>query len=305
MKFNEFEYFLTIAELGSLSKAAEKLYVSQPSLTQYINRLEDNLGIKLFDRSKSPINLTPAGELYLKYAVDSMERKKKLLNEFEEIKNDERGKISFAIHFQLGSRILPDVLPEFYTRYPKIKVDFYEERSTSELEHLVNSGKVDFAIIYLPNIKYFKYYEQLMGQDIVMICSKNNKICLTYPANPYSPYEIEINEIAKEKFIMLRPTQDVYKVVSAMLHENDIYPENVVTSGNINTIINLVAKDVGISFIPSIYLKNDDLANNIAMYKIKDYPLRWPLFIVYNSSNIITKPMKLFINTFKECYTIS
>ena len=77
MKFNEFEYFLTIAELGSLSKAAEKLYVSQPSLTQYINRLEDNLGIKLFDRSKSPINLTPAGELYLKYAVDSMERKKK------------------------------------------------------------------------------------------------------------------------------------------------------------------------------------------------------------------------------------
>ena len=184
-------------------------------------------------------------------------------------------------------------------------MDFYEERSTSELEHLVNSGKVDFAIIYLPNIKYFKYYEQLMEQDIVMICSKNNKICLTYPANPYSPYEIEINEIAKEKFIMLRPTQDVYKVVSAMLHENDIYPENVVTSGNINTIINLVAKDVGISFIPSIYLKNDDLANNIAMYKIKDYPLRWPLFIVYNSSNIITKPMKLFINTFKECYTIS
>lgn len=307
MKDNEFDYFLAIAKEGNLSRAAEKLFISQPYLTQYINKLEDSLGIKLFNRKKNPITLTPAGELYLKYAKESIERHKILLNSFDELKNEESGSISFVIHYQLGSRILPDVLPVFHNKYPKISVNFYEERATHELMSYINGNKIDFAIIYMPSISYFKYYELLMEQDIVMICSKDNEFCATHPANPYSPppYEIDLNEVRNEKVIMLNPSQSIYKVISNMYKEHGISPNCVANSSNVNTIIGLVSKNFGISFLPQIYLKNSPLTENIATFKIKDYPLKWPLFIVYNNANIITKPMKLFVNTFKECFGIN
>lgn len=143
-----------------------------------------------------------------------------------------------------------------------------------------------------------------MEQDIVMICSKDNKFCISHPVNTYSPYEVELSDIKNEKVIMLNPSQAIYKVISNMYQEYGIKPNCIANSGNINTIIGLVSKNLGISFIPQIYLKHSLMAENIATFKIKDYPLKWPLFIVYNNSNIITKPMKLFVSTFKECFGI-
>lgn len=304
MKDNEFDYFLTVVKEQNLSRAAEKLFISQPYLTQYINKLEDNLGIKLFNRNKSPITLTPAGKVYLKYAEESIENWKILFKKFDDIKNEESGSISFAIHYQLGSKILPKVLPEFNRKYPKIHIKFYEERSTNELMSYLNGNKIDFAIIYMSSVSYVKYYELLMEQEIVMICSKEHRLCKLYPVNSYSPYEIDLEEIKNERIIMLNPAQAIYKVISDMFNEYGIRPDCVANSGNINTIIGLVANNFGISFVPQMYLQNNIEIEKIASFRIKNYPLKWPLFIVYNNSNIITKPMKLFVNTFKDCFNI-
>ena len=90
-------YFLTIAEEGNLNTAAQKLYVSQPSLSKYIQRLEHQLGTKLFDRSCSPMKLNEAGNLYLRHLMDSMEQEKQLLDQLQEIDGEIRGTLRLGI----------------------------------------------------------------------------------------------------------------------------------------------------------------------------------------------------------------
>ena len=91
MVLHNYEYFVAIVDEGSLTKAAEHLYVSQPSLSQYLKRLEANLGVELFDRSASPLRLTYTGERYYQYVLQMMKLDENIRREFQDIKNQTSG----------------------------------------------------------------------------------------------------------------------------------------------------------------------------------------------------------------------
>lgn len=91
MVFKNFEYFIAIAEEGSISKAAERLYISQPSLSKYLKRLEENFGEELFCRESYPLKLTKAGELYLSYVKELTKKETRLLEELSYLRNSEAG----------------------------------------------------------------------------------------------------------------------------------------------------------------------------------------------------------------------
>ena len=110
MIFKNYEYFLTIAEEGNISSAARKLFVSQPSLSQYLKRLETNLGVELFDHTRYPLQLTYAGERYLAYVQDLFNLDRRMQQEFSDITQNRRGKIRLGIAYWRGSNVLPQVL---------------------------------------------------------------------------------------------------------------------------------------------------------------------------------------------------
>lgn len=93
MVLHNYEYFVAIVDEGSLTKAAEHLYVSQPSLSQYLKRLEANLGVELFDRSASPLRLTYTGERYYQYVLQMMKLDENIRREFQDIKNQTSGRL--------------------------------------------------------------------------------------------------------------------------------------------------------------------------------------------------------------------
>ena len=97
MVFRNYEYFVSIVEAGSLTKAAERLYVSQPSLSQYLKRLETNLGVELFDRSTSPLRLTYTGERYYQYVLQLMKLDENVRREFQDIQNQISGRLRIGV----------------------------------------------------------------------------------------------------------------------------------------------------------------------------------------------------------------
>ena len=111
MYFKNCEYFMAIADEGSVSKAAEKLFISQPSLSKYLKRLEDNLGKPLFFRDSHPMRLTPAGEIYYRYIHEISERERRLKQEFTELESTPKGTVSVGITIWRSSVLLPLVLP--------------------------------------------------------------------------------------------------------------------------------------------------------------------------------------------------
>lgn len=97
MVFRNYEYFAAIVEAGSLTRAAEQLYISQPSLSQYVKRLEANLGVELFDRSTSPLRLTYTGERYYQYVLQLMKLDENVRREFQDIKNQTSGRLRLGV----------------------------------------------------------------------------------------------------------------------------------------------------------------------------------------------------------------
>lgn len=116
--YSKLQYIIAIADKKSISQAARDLYISQPALTKYISTLEDELGVQLFDRTSTPIQLTYAGEVYLEYAKLQSGMEKKMRAEMEEISKMKRGRINLGIGIGQGEYWLPRILPVFSRLYP-------------------------------------------------------------------------------------------------------------------------------------------------------------------------------------------
>ena len=140
------EYFLTVAAEGSFSKAAEKLYVSQPYLSQYVLRLESAFGVKLLDRSQTPLRLTEAGRVYVNYLESGKRLEQKLLSDFAELSRDREQTLRLALSSWRAGVLLPDILPAYSAQFPQVRLDVMEY-PTNELYGLVAGDKADLAVM--------------------------------------------------------------------------------------------------------------------------------------------------------------
>ena len=166
---HNYEYFLTIAEVGNLTKAAQILYTTQPALSQYLKRLEKSLGVELFDRSTSPLKLTFTGERYYRHVLQLQKMDKELLKEFHDIKNDICGRLRLGIALWRGACLLPEVYPEFHEKYPGIEIELFEGRS-NQLEAALLHDNIYLAVMNLPhNLNYGKLTcEKIIEEPILL-----------------------------------------------------------------------------------------------------------------------------------------
>ncbi|MEN6314888.1 MAG: LysR family transcriptional regulator, partial [Clostridiaceae bacterium] len=163
MDFRQLHYMLKVAEEKSFSKAAKKLYISQPSLSQYISNVEQQLGVRLFDRTTNPLTLTYAGELYEETAKNILYLKDQLLSQMDDIANLQRGHITIGISPFRSTYFLPTILPLFKKNYPGIDVSL-AEGTMAELLELAINGATDFSIMTLPIPGELMSYDPIMTE---------------------------------------------------------------------------------------------------------------------------------------------
>ena len=137
MKLRQFKYMIMVAEEKSFSRAAEKLFIAQPYLSQYIQKIEKEIGVKLFDRSCTPLKLTYAGEQFAKKARQILQLDSNLLQQMKDFTEERRGQITLGISPVRGAYILPIVLPAFRDRFPQVEISLYEGTSAN-LENWMN-----------------------------------------------------------------------------------------------------------------------------------------------------------------------
>ncbi|MDO5116656.1 MAG: LysR family transcriptional regulator [Synergistaceae bacterium] len=140
------EYFLTVAKEKSISKAAKKLFISQSYLSQYILKLESTLDMQLFDRSKSPIEITEAGKIYYDYLENSNRLYTKLTADFDTLNKQRVHTLNLGFAPWRGSTLLPDILPIFIKQYPNVQVVLHEHQ-VKELYGLIEKNVIDVGIM--------------------------------------------------------------------------------------------------------------------------------------------------------------
>lgn len=309
---NGYEYFLTAAKVLNFTKAAELLYISQPALTKYIKRLEESYGVEFFDRSTNPLKLTYAGEIYKEYAENCVRQELMLRDRLTEVKDDEEGKIKLGITIFRGSILLPEVLPVFKARFPKVVVELYEGTSTELASKLLNE-EIDFCISNPSDVTNFKQLNyELLYKEKMYLCVSTDYCGLdrfeldtewVKEMNDQDQYPVfDVSRLEEEPFFMTNSRQSMTYVVENALSQKGIYLKNVFRSSNLSTVINMVGAGMGFAVVPFISKRKDIYPNNLLYFRVFEEDVTWEHVVFFRKNAFISRHVRNFVDVMKELY---
>jgi DNA-binding transcriptional LysR family regulator len=304
MNFKTYEYVITLSEERSFSKAAKRLFVSQPSLSQYISRLEGELGVVLFDRGSVPLNLTYEGELYVDAAKKILNINRKLLNAYDESKKLEKGRLNVGITPSKANHPLPIILSVFKKQYPLVELSITES-SSSSLEEFLEKGLLDVSVLNLPVISARITSESLLTEKILLAAPADMPFAKDVP---FLSFE-EIKRFESEKFILQCPGQRLRQIANEVFIKAGIKPKILMETSNIETSLRLVMAGIGCAFIPEMYAENSARkfspkkkppAGGTFYFTIGDNPLTWTIGTAFQKDVYLTQAARAFINVTKD-----
>ena len=224
MTGRELLYVKTIADEKSITGAARKLYVAQPSLSQALQKLEEQIGTPLFKRTTGGLTLTYAGERYYYMACQILKMYEDFETEVSDINNLRTGRIQFGITNHLGMLLLPQIMKRFQEICPFVEVQVAED-TTAILEKRLLSGELDFLVMHAPaQIQETRIqYEILQRDPFVLVLSPDHPLVEKAVPHEGSPYPVlDIRLLADEPMIRLNPEQRIRQVTDAVLRRAGI-----------------------------------------------------------------------------------
>ena len=255
MNDRELLYIKTIADTKSISKAAEELFIAQPSLSQSLQRIERELGTHLFIREPRGMKLTYAGEKYYLMAKEILDIYSDFKSEITHINELKAGRLVIGIARYMGMNILPNVLPDFNKNYPNIEIIIREE-NTRALENLVLGGNVDFALTHVHKKEMNEKinYEILKEDEFLLVTPKGYLINSDKIKIKNGKSYVDLRDLEGEKFILLDINKGIRKVQDRTIKSYGISPDVGFTTKNFETAKRLAANGMGITIIPKDYL---------------------------------------------------
>ena len=286
------EYFLTVVRERNISHAAEKLYISQSSLSQHIAKLEKKLKVQLFDRSQNPIVLTEAGALYRNYLESNTYLYKKFQAELADFNSGRSQTVNLGIGTWRGSILFPEILPMFLKAYPQARANLYEY-PVSELDALVRDGMADFAVkntelSQLPNL----VNETITYERILLVMHREDPVTQKLIHMQNTDKAVDLRLLEQERFISLDQTLPVGRHVSNFLEKNKLSCGNRLHTTNNSTALRLVNAGMGFCFLVETGLKSASQLPNLIFFDLRSSDLSIPLSLLYKSSSYLS-PMTL------------
>lgn len=291
MELRQLQYAIQIAIERNFSRAAEKLHIAQPSLSQQLSKLEKEIGVLLFQRSTNSVELTHAGSLFVEKSQKILDMVEQLKKEMEDISQMKKGRLVVGSMPITGSTILPFVVPVFKAAYPEIEISLVEETS-SNLETLTMNGQTDISLLSLPMREESLIYETLLEEEIVLAVPPRHP--LTQAKEP-----ISISQLEKEAFIALKKGQGFRKLTLDLCQNAGIVPNIVFESSNMETVQSLVAAGMGIAFVPYLISKRSFSELSPVHLTLEGRPTR-TLVIAYRKGRYLSKAAEAFVSTMKE-----
>ena len=246
----EMEYLLRIRREKGIARAAQSLYIAQPSLSQILMKLEEECGFALFTREKDGVRETNEGSRFLDQVEELAGIYRKMRRQLEEFQQLKRGLVSFGIPINLGTSLLPDILPRFSALYPGVEVRFFENNSV-ELDRMVLEGRTDFNIMHFQSPKETLEYE-ILGVD---------PFCLAAPSSWGERLGLkegaigkrQLKELEREPFIMLARGQKLRQTADEILSQAQVKPKVLCSTKSMETAKRLVAAGMGLTLLPMSY----------------------------------------------------
>lgn len=287
MELRQLEYFQMASRLRNITRAAERLRVSQPNITVAIKKLEAELGIQLFDRSQKQLALTPEGAVFLNRVELALRNIQDAVLEVNDYKQLQKGTIKIGVPPMMGAYLFPRIFSSFQRRYSHLDIFMHEEASMSIREQL-ERDELDFGIIILSGAS---------NRLQLLPMSKNQIVCCVPESSPLAKKKaISMDDVADTKVVMLKEGSFLRQTILGRMKDEGITPNIMLESNQINTLKGLVANGVGITFLL------DMVADEVP--GLKTLPLADPIFVdvglAWKKDRYISKAAQSFIDFCKD-----
>lgn len=272
MNFRDLENVIAVAKENNISRAAERLYISQPTLSQSIMRMEKAVGCRLFQRERQGLILTEEGQRFLDIAKKILELKSNMDEEMHNISLCRTSRIHLGISHSFSSFLLPKVLPKFNCNYPHIEIMIHNETSLL-LEKMLLEGVLDAAVLVLDSSNDNLEYRTLFHEQILLAVSRDNLLSekgILRPGNKFPYLSPEL--LCGQNFILSPEGMRLRQTAESFFCSQNITPDIAVTTASVETANRLASYNMGIAFIPIIFAM-DNITPPSPLYFITDRTL--------------------------------
>ena len=265
MNTRQLQYAIELARVKNFSQVAESLSISQPALSKQILNLEQELGVKLFDRSTNPLTLTAAGDSFLRQARELVYRQEQLEASMAQFRSGEAGRLVIGISPFRTLYLIPRIAKKLRERFPGVQI-FLHEAGSDILRKEVAEGKYDFAIVNLP------VDESVL--DVILL--EPDALALAVPRELLHciPQAVPGQEIALEAckdlpFITVGQSQELRVLFDRLCAQAEFTPNIVMETVGLTTAWAMVNGGIGAAVLPMQFLSDSAFRQDIALFPLK------------------------------------
>lgn len=291
MEIQDLKSFMEVAVHKSFTKAAEHSYLTQPSLSKAVKKIEEELQVKLFDRSTRHLHLTDAGKIVYQQGQKVLATLSELNVLLDELRDIASGQIKIGVPPLIGTLFFPKIAGSFHKQYPNVTLDLVEY-GAKLIGKLVEDGEIDLGIVVLPaNEDKFNIYP-FIQDEFVLYLNENHKLA--------KKNAVSLNELKDEKFIIFSEEFTLHDYVKQACKEAGFTPAISYQSSQWDLIIELVSSNLGITLLPrSIYYKQTN--SNVKIIPIEQSNLLWKLGIITKKEAYHSYALKEIIKMLVKC----
>ena len=300
MNVQELNYMLCVAKHQNLTKAAQELYISQPTLSKYLHKLEGELGGKLFSRSGNRYLPTYLGRRYLEYARHMLEIHEDWQRELEDLNSSQDGELNVAFPLMRSSCMAPRILPKFHEKYPGVRVNLMEETFAIQ-EKLILDDQLDFAVFNEGRPNPHLEYEPLLKEEILLMLPPDHPLCGSGVSRPGMNYPwMDLRRLADQPFVLHFPDQTTGAVTQKLFAYYDLHPPVPVQTRNPQVCLQLCQQGLGACLIPQRYVEAVPWTKAPAVFSVGETGTFSQLTIAYRRGIYLTSYAREFIRIAKE-----
>ena len=293
MDLGRLEAFVQVATLLSFSKAAEALFLTQPTVTARIQGLERELGEPLFERMGRRIRLTDAGTAFLTNAKRALQAVEEGRDAISSLRNVERGSLSIGTAPTIGTYVLPAILEQYSKRYPDVEISIRTGRS-EEVTRMVLADEVQIGFerhLTHPEIETIPLYED----DLSLMARASHPLARAQ--------SVTVSDVARESVIFFDVGSSYHAISQAIFRETGVTPRHTLDVDSLEMAKHLVMRGLGLAFLPRVAVEHELAERAVVPIAIEDAePLRRRIAVIYRQRRLQSRAIMALLDLLKTIY---
>ena len=314
--FSSANYIQAIADARNISAAAEKMGISQPALSSHLKKLEENLGVILFDRTKQPLALTDAGRIYLEYSARYQAMQHEFQQQLSDIEEMRTGRLIIAGASSFNVSYFPEAVAKFTHLYPGIEFEIIDD-NIPEISVKAATGQIDLFIAPPGKQDERLQYESLLKENIFLCVPAQWEINerlkdfeipvgqimqsagTLYQQGVQLP-QVDFKEFRDMPFVLLKEDQHIGRTMDSLFSRHGFRPDKVTVAEQTMTSYNLTIAGIGISLMTESTIKNSNFRTHPKLYMADSDLCMREMFVAYPKNKYLSRAAREFIRILKD-----